>query len=106
MNDKNYTLFVDDERTAPNPDWIVAKSTAEAMGIVMSRGVPSFMSLDHDLGGQDTTMGFLHWLAFRYYEGGPPEWAIHSANPVGRANLESFLKSWQKSLETTDIRSQ
>jgi hypothetical protein len=57
------------------------------------------MSLDHDLGGDETVMQILHWMSENFYELGPPAWTIHSANPVGRQNMESFLKSWVKSLD-------
>lgn len=94
----SYVLYIDDERTPPESAMVLARTLLEAKEIVKKLGLPSLMSLDHDLGGDDTVMHFLHWLAENYYEEGPPEYSIHSANPVGRQNMDSFLKSWKKSL--------
>lgn len=93
----SYILYIDDERTPPD-DMVLARTLLEAKEIVTKEGLPSLMSLDHDLGGDETVMQFLHWLSENYYEEGPPEYFIHSANPVGRQNMDSFLKSWKKSL--------
>lgn len=86
------------KKKAFDDNWITAKSVPEAIRLVQDRGLPVFMSLDHDLGGDETSMQFLHWLANKYYNEGPPEYQIHSANPVGRMNIGSFLRSWKKSL--------
>lgn len=52
------------------------------------------ISFDHDLGGDDTSMPVARWLEYQAYYGNvsPIEWFIHSANPVGRVNLEATLK--------------
>jgi len=56
------------------------------------------MSLDHDLGGDDTTMVFLKRLVNEVWDGktNPPDYAIHSANPIGSKNIQSFMESWKK----------
>lgn len=70
--------------------------------------LPSLMLLDHDLGGEqasETTMDFLRWLEreTKYCEHYlPPEYKVHSANPVGKGNIVSFMESWCKSLEVND----
>ena len=77
-----------------------AASSAEAIQIVQNLGYPEMMDLDHDLGGNDTAMIFVKWL----FENGkdsnlrPPAWRIHSKNPIGVANLQSYLSSWERSL--------
>ena len=40
-------------------------------------------------------MVFLKWLSDNYFEY-PPKWAVHSANPVGRDNINSYMNSWHK----------
>ena len=103
------------ERHAPK-GFIAAASFGEAVDQVLLRGLPDMMDLDHDLGADaDGTprdaMEFLRWLedqanswmdeldtAFTP----PPKWNIHSANPVGRDNMESFLKDWEKEPERYD----
>lgn len=75
----------------------------EALALVQDRGLPVFMSLDHDLGGEDTVMVFLKALADRW-DGAtpPPEFKVHSANPVGRENIISFMRSWHKAASLVD----
>jgi hypothetical protein len=94
-----YKLFIDDVRNPPDDSWTVVRTVEEAKNLLQSWDLPTIMSLDHDLGGDETVMQVLHWMAEEYYEEGPPEWTIHSANPVGRQNMESFLKSWARSLD-------
>jgi len=58
-------LWVDDERPAPDR-WVWAKTSDEAIAhLVNADGfdVPmGAMSLDHDLGGEDTTRPIVLWL--------------------------------------------
>lgn len=89
-------LFVDDLRDPPDDSWQVARSTSEAVRMCQAIW-PSDLALDHDLGGDDRIMDFLKILQ-EMGEGRPiPSWTVHSANPVGRKNIESFMNSWEKS---------
>lgn len=109
VSHKPWFLFLDDLRSPEDAGFkdsaahrfVVAKSTMEAVLLVRENGMPKAMSLDHDLGGADTTMVFLRWLANDFWDGaGPlPEYHIHSANPVGRMNIASFMSSWQRSID-------
>lgn len=55
-----YKLFIDDERYPVDPcQWMVKRSSHEAIFVIKDYGVPSFISFDHDLGGDDTSMTFL-----------------------------------------------
>jgi hypothetical protein len=94
-------LFIDDLRSPPdNVNWDVVRSSDEAKHYVMCNGCPEMISFDHDLGLNDTTMVFLHWLIdedIQQHQKLIPEkfeYVIHSANPPGRENLESLLKSY------------
>lgn len=100
-----YKLFIDDVREPTEggacwwkSDYIVARNVKEAIEIITEKGYPQHMSLDHDLGEDETVMEFLHWLAGNYYEEGPPDYVVHSANPIGRDNIIAFMNSWDKSL--------
>jgi hypothetical protein len=95
-----YRLFLDDIRNPPDEDWIVCRSTQEAVDIIKERGIPDFMSLDHDLGGEDTTMVFLKRLVNEIWDGQstPPKYQVHSANPIGTQNIISYMESWIKSI--------
>jgi hypothetical protein len=94
-------LYLDDLRSPPDDgrEYIVARTPEEAMAYIRVRGVPEFMSLDHDLGPDLDTMQFLRAL-YREFPSPQafPEYHVHSANPVGRANIISFLESWRRSL--------
>jgi len=105
MNKTSWKLWLDDQindletpvRWAPE-GFIGAGSTEEAKKLVVKNGPPGFMDLDHDLGGDDTAMIFLNWLFSSYGCEYPPDYNVHSENPIGRDNIVSFMKSWKKSI--------
>lgn len=94
----SYKLYLDDERCPPDDGFVVVRSTTEAIAYVKEHGWPTFMSLDHDLGGDDTTMTFLRRLAAELWDQKtpPPDYHVHSANPVGKLNIISFMETWQR----------
>lgn len=91
-------LFIDDVRNPPGEDFSVVRSTAEAIEWVKTNGIPSFISFDHDLGGDDTSMVFIRRMYEEIWqEGNPiPDYTVHSANPIGSKNIVSFMESWKK----------
>lgn len=103
-----WNLFLDDIRN-PNLDYCfdltgihIARNTEEAKSLVLNNGMPEFMFLDHDLGGNDTTMKFLNWLVYEYWDGkmNIPQYSVHSSNPCGVQNILSFMESWKKSINS------
>lgn len=92
-------MYIDDVRT-PDNSWVVVRSSNEALEYIKNNGMPEFISFDHDLGGDDTTMVFLRKLVNSVWNGNdaPPNYYVHSANPVGKLNIISFMDSWKKSL--------
>lgn len=95
-----YKLFVDDERDPVGNDWVVARSSFDAAVIVAIGGMPSYISFDHDLGEDDTAMGFLKWLAEYCQERGTTftfDYYVHSQNPIGRDNIIGFIESFKRS---------
>jgi len=78
---------------------VLCRSTEEALAAVSELGLPSFISFDHDLGDQDTSMVFLHRLVNEIWDGvsPPPDYQVHSANPIGSQNVISFMESWRRS---------
>lgn len=80
---------------------MVVRSTEQAIAYIVGNGLPAFMSLDHDLGGEDTTMVFLRRLVYEVWNGVdlPPAYEVHSANPVGSANIRAFMDSWSRSID-------
>jgi hypothetical protein len=85
-------LWVDDERPAPD-GWVWAKTSDEAIAhLIHADGfdVPmDAMSLDHDLGGEDTTRPIVLWLCENDWW--PERVYVHTANPVGREWLEGMV---------------
>jgi hypothetical protein len=96
-----WNLYLDDLRIPPaDRDWIICRSTDEALSTIAEQGLPAFISFDHDLGGDDTSMVFLRRLVNELWDGGtpPPSYQVHSANPVGVQNIVSFMESWKRSM--------
>lgn len=104
---EKWALFLDDVRLLHETvdyttrDWCVARSTEDAIFHVTFLGMPEFISFDHDLGGDDTSMEFLKWLTDKWLDGEfgdypIPEYQIHSANPIGAANIKSWMETWKK----------
>ena len=109
-------LFIDDDARTPNLEswryppnqlgWKIAVSTEEAQALVETFGVPSLIDFDHDLGPLpdgtiDTSMRFLKWLSEEYPDAIKTieDYKIHSQNPTGAKNIQSFMESWRRSME-------
>lgn len=93
-------LFIDDERFPPNDsyEWIIVRSSDAAVEYVIRYGLPDFISFDHDLGGNDTAMKFIHWLVDELIDGKVKipsdfDFYVHSQNPVGVANIQSYMEN-------------
>jgi len=94
-----YRLFLDDERDPPSDgqEWIVVRTFDAAIAYVAANGMPGFISFDHDLGEEKTGYDFAKWLVDWLEENHiPPEfdYYVHSQNPVGAANIESYLDGY------------
>lgn len=91
-------IWLDDLRPAPE-GYVVAKSVNEAIGVVTEAEEKNIeielLDIDHDLGDYASDGGdaikLLDWLAERetFY---PIK--IHTANPVGRANMERMIERY------------
>lgn len=89
-------LWVDDLREPPE-GWYWAKTSEHAIEIlILGRHNVTEMSLDHDLGGDDTTRPIVLWLCENRPDGPWPETVVHSANPVGRQWLEAMIERYLK----------
>ena len=105
-------LWVDDIRPLPsdligpqfdNPIsgahwWAVATTFHDAIVVLEQYPNIKYVSLDHDIAsfyGQREMTGYdiLLWLAQRKQDGFavPIEYAVHSANPVGKANMQAII---------------
>ena len=93
-------LWLDDLRPAPT-GYETAKSVNEAIRLILEAEnkhvVIEILELDHDLGDYSKDGGdaikLLDWLAERgtFYP-----IRVHTANPIGRANMERIIKRFWK----------
>lgn len=96
-------IWVDDIRTPPDDTWYWYKTSQQAIrALGIAQGVEEFrnitgfvevMSLDHDLGGDDTTRPVVLWMCENDFW--PNEVVVHSANPVGREWLEGMIERYK-----------
>jgi hypothetical protein len=105
-----YKMFIDDLRDPVTNDWIITRSSADALEYMHNHGCPLEISFDHDLGGDDTAMRVVKEMADMDMDtpGFIPEdftFSVHSANPVGARNLRGFLECYlsQRSREAASI---
>ena len=96
-------LFLDDIRNPPDCSWVVARSYNEAIALVEQHGFPQEVSFDHDLGLVDcplTGFSFAKYLVNLDIDTATmPEnffFTVHSANPVGAANILGLLEGYGK----------
>lgn len=92
-------IWLDDVRPAPDKTWWAVKSVNQAKIVIRAaEGIEDAtiqLSLDHDLGqwAKDGGDGIklLDWMVEteRFYKV-----SIHTANPVGRANMERLIKRY------------
>ena len=112
----NWYLVIDDMRELAGPDlahlnkelpWVIARTVDAAISLIQEKGCPLHIAFDHDLGEDPIThktveaMILAKWLTNEIMEGrlSIPEgfdFSVHSSNPAGRKNIESFMRSFLK----------
>ena len=93
-----YKLFIDDIRPRPSNDWIVARSSKEAIEIIQSKGLPDSISFDHDLGGDDKATSVIREITEMLLDNeivmNPSfRFLVHSDNPTGKDNIILDMKN-------------
>ena len=94
-----YRMYIDDIRSPKGDFHIIARSSKDAITDMETQGCPVFISFDHDLGGNDTAMEVVKYMVNRDLDnpGFIPldfQFFVHSANPVGAANLQGYLNAY------------
>ena len=107
-----------------NSDWRIVRSYDEFVKTISSAGLPNIISFDHDLAFEHYRQSMYdpdkHYT--NYYTDGTfkektgfecakwlveyciskklrlPEYYCHSANPIGKENILSYLKSFEETL--------
>jgi len=96
----NYSLFIDDIRNPKGTFDIITRSSDETEECLIRNGCPHYISFDHDLGGDDTSMRIVKFIIEMDLDMDgdwiPDDfsWNVHSANPVGAKNIEGYLTSY------------
>jgi len=96
----NYTMYVDDIRNPKGEFDIIVRSSEEAIEYMIRNGCPTYASLDHDLGGDDTSIAIIKFMVEMDLDTNNEfipynfSYNVHSANPVGAANIEGYLDSY------------
>ena len=105
-------LYLDDKRDPPDEiagSHIVVRSYEEAVQLVKDFGFPEEVWFDHDLGTDKTGLDFAHFLIDLDLDTGAMpgnfSYRIHSANPVGRANIAGLLDGYLRFRHGLDERS-
>jgi hypothetical protein len=95
-----YKMFIDDERFPVGDDFVICRTSDSAIQYMSHNGAPSYISFDHDLGGNDTAMKVVHWMINLDIDSGgsflPDDFSyeVHSQNPVGRSNILGALSAY------------
>jgi len=121
----NYNLFLDDERLPHNVTWAnlpesqhytIVRNYNEFVDLIETRGIPRFVSYDHDLADshyghglqgnqipydsykEKTGYDCAKWL-IEYClnsEQPLPKYTVHSLNPIGAENIKHLLNNFGK----------
>jgi hypothetical protein len=103
MKTVQWKLFLDDVREVTDiyddaSGFTVARNLIHAKTLIQLFGIPHFISFDHDLGGDETGYELVKWMVDLDMESPifPPDFQfrVHSANPVGRKNIECYLNNY------------
>lgn len=80
--------------------WVKARNVAEAVRLIEEKGMPLFVTFDHDLGDGIDSPVLVNWIKERDLDldfGFIPEgfsYEVHSGNRVGRENIRGLLDGY------------
>lgn len=98
-------MYLDDIREPKNDFDVIVRSYDEAVAFINKNGIPNFISFDHDLACDNngiilkTGYDLAKWLVESSLDGTlkfPTDFKfyVHSANPIGKHNIESILNNY------------
>ena len=98
---RNIRMYIDDIRDPKGEFDLTARNSDTAINIMRQTGCPNFISFDHDLGGDDTAMRVVKFMVEMDldHKGWIPNdftFFVHSANPVGAANITGYLNAYMR----------
>ncbi|MDD3595888.1 cyclic-phosphate processing receiver domain-containing protein [Sulfuricurvum sp.] len=100
-----WKLYLDDIRTPKDSTFVISRTVKDAQNLVLTCGVPMYISFDHDLGMDDerkvlpSGYDFTKWLVDMDMDGIiciPKDFTftVHSANPIGAENIRVYLDNY------------
>ena len=100
-----YKMYLDDIRDPKNNFDVIVRSYDEAVEYILKNDIPNFISFDHDLGLENNGIvvksgyDLAKWLVEQSLDGNlkfPNDFSfsVHSANPIGKNNIESILNNY------------
>lgn len=123
----DYNLFLDDVRIPTSVTWVeipknqhysLVRNYDQFVELITMRGLPKYVCYDHDLAdghydhglnndeipygqykeltGYDCAKWLVAYCAERKIK--HPPYIVHSLNPVGKKNIESYIESYNKTL--------
>ena len=125
----NYNLFLDDVRIPTHVTWVkipdyqhysVVRNYKQFVDLITLRGLPKFICYDHDLADchygdglngrgidydkytEKTGYDCAKWLVNYCVDKGVkhPPYIVHSLNPVGKKNIESYIENYNKTFDS------
>ena len=89
-------LFLDDLRPIPDGH-IGLRSYTEFVSYITDKGMPDFISFDHDLGLEESGYDCAIWLVNYCLDNTLrlPQFDVHSQNPVGKENILALLNNFK-----------
>ena len=101
-------LYIDDIRDPVSDEFVIVRSYADAVHYFRKNGCPVYISFDHDLGTVDALTGYdiAKWLVERDLNDNGSfipadfDYNVHSANPVGAANITGLFKNYLETKES------
>lgn len=123
----NYNLFLDDVRVPTQVTWVdipknqhysLVRNYDQFVELITLRGLPKYVCYDHDLADchyghglnnddipyteykEKTGYDCAKWLVAYCDERKikHPPYVVHSMNPIGKKNIESYIESYNKTL--------
>lgn len=111
-----YALFLDDIRKPlglifdDGIPWVIVRNYNQFVEYVTKKGLPILVTFDHDLANEHyvsddvstykekTGMDCAKWLVEYCMKNNVklPPWRVHSMNPIGKENIISLLKSFER----------
>lgn len=101
-----WVMFIDDERF-PSDSFIdsydvvrIARSSKEAIEMILAYGCPRYISFDHDLGDDDTSMVLVNFLISQDLDASGAfipddfDFYVHSQNPIGSRNIRNTIERY------------